>query len=148
MPSGPRCCNGWPAPSYVTGTGFLHALCEQFDAVPDNGIGHGLPRYLCPDPVVRHRLADGIEPQVSFNYMGDFSFAEASRHTSMFGVCDQPFGPAQAKEGVWPYLIDIVPSVIRHRLRMDVNYSANLHRESTVREFVTRIVDLLDRIPR
>ncbi len=41
---------------------------EQLRAVPDNGIGYGMLRYL--DPVGSAELGSTPEPQISFNYLG------------------------------------------------------------------------------
>ncbi|KAF0846969.1 non-ribosomal peptide synthetase [Nocardia caishijiensis] len=41
---------------------------EQLRAVPDNGIGYGMLRYL--DPVGSGELGRAPEPQISFNYLG------------------------------------------------------------------------------
>ncbi|WP_239134603.1 condensation domain-containing protein, partial [Rugosimonospora africana] len=41
---------------------------EQLRAVPDNGIGYGLLRYLNPD--TGRELDTGRDPQVVFNYLG------------------------------------------------------------------------------
>ncbi|WP_348538094.1 amino acid adenylation domain-containing protein [Nocardia carnea] len=41
---------------------------EQLRAVPDNGIGYGMLRYL--DPVGSAELGSAPEPQISFNYLG------------------------------------------------------------------------------
>ncbi|MFJ8314263.1 MULTISPECIES: amino acid adenylation domain-containing protein, partial [unclassified Streptomyces] len=51
----------------------LKAVKEQLRAIPDNGIGYGMLRYLNPDtaPV----LAAGNRPQIGFNYLGRFPVA-------------------------------------------------------------------------
>ncbi|MFC9964186.1 amino acid adenylation domain-containing protein [Nocardia ignorata] len=41
---------------------------EHLRAVPDNGIGYGMLRYL--DPVGSAELGTASEPQISFNYLG------------------------------------------------------------------------------
>ncbi|MFD4404682.1 amino acid adenylation domain-containing protein [Nocardia sp. NPDC058499] len=41
---------------------------ERLRAVPDNGIGYGMLRYL--DPVGSAELGSAPEPQISFNYLG------------------------------------------------------------------------------
>ena len=48
----------------------LKRVKEQLRAVPDNGIGYGLLRYL--DPEAGPVLAAQPQPQVSFNYLGRF----------------------------------------------------------------------------
>jgi non-ribosomal peptide synthase protein (TIGR01720 family) len=45
-------------------------------ALPDNGMGFGLLRYL--NPRTRDELAEFKEPQIEFNYMGRIDFPEAT----------------------------------------------------------------------
>ncbi|MFE0605853.1 amino acid adenylation domain-containing protein [Streptomyces sp. NPDC058892] len=52
----------------------LKAVKEQLRAVPDNGIGYGLLRYLNPDTAAA--LAAEREPQIGFNYLGRISAAD------------------------------------------------------------------------
>ncbi|MGW0039220.1 amino acid adenylation domain-containing protein [Gordonia sp. NPDC003376] len=57
--------------AFAGGVAAGHALRqvkEQLRAVPDNGIGFGMVRYL--DPVGRAELAGRPDPQISFNYLG------------------------------------------------------------------------------
>ncbi|MGI5218677.1 amino acid adenylation domain-containing protein [Nocardia sp. CA-290969] len=49
---------------------------EQLRAVPDNGIGYGMLRYL--DPVGSAELGQLPEPQISFNYLGRVGVREHS----------------------------------------------------------------------
>ena len=55
----------------------VKAVKEQLPAVPDNGIGYGLLRYLNDDTAAV--LAAAGAPQVGFNYLGRASAAGAQR---------------------------------------------------------------------
>jgi non-ribosomal peptide synthase protein (TIGR01720 family) len=48
----------------------VKAIKEQLAAVPDNGIGYGLLRYLNPETV--RALSELPESQIDFNYLGRF----------------------------------------------------------------------------
>ncbi|MBM2619517.1 amino acid adenylation domain-containing protein [Actinoplanes sp. LDG1-06] len=52
----------------------LKQVKEQLRAVPDNGLGYGLLRYL--NPQTGPLLARRPEPQISFNYLGRFASAD------------------------------------------------------------------------
>ena len=45
---------------------------EQLRAVPHHGIGYGVLRYLSADRELREALAAQSEPEISFNYLGQF----------------------------------------------------------------------------
>ena len=51
----------------------LKTIKEQLHAVPDNGIGYGLLRYL--NPQTGAQLRDFAGPQIGFNYLGRFPAA-------------------------------------------------------------------------
>ena len=48
----------------------LKRIKEQLRAVPDNGLGYGMLRYLDRDSVAT--LAQYAPPQIAFNYLGRF----------------------------------------------------------------------------
>ncbi|GGS36128.1 non-ribosomal peptide synthetase [Actinokineospora fastidiosa] len=55
----------------------LKRVKEQLRAVPDNGIGYGLLRHLNHD--TRDTLADLLDPQISFNYLGRYASSGTTR---------------------------------------------------------------------
>ncbi|MFC7617378.1 amino acid adenylation domain-containing protein [Actinokineospora soli] len=55
----------------------LKRVKEQMRAIPDNGIGYGQLRYLNHD--TREALVDLLDPQISFNYLGRYAAAGASK---------------------------------------------------------------------
>ncbi|MGH3380452.1 MAG: condensation domain-containing protein, partial [Actinoallomurus sp.] len=126
----------------------LRSVRGQLDQVPHNGIGHSVLRYLSSDEQARRRFAEGRQPQVSFNYMGDFGFDDTSAHTSLFGACPRSYGLAQDDKGVWPYLLDVVPSIVGRRLRVEINYSRNVHTRQTAETIARQIVHRLRELAR
>ncbi len=54
----------------------LKAIKEQLRAVPDNGIGYGLLRYLNPETA--SILSGMAKSQIDFNYLGRFPVAETA----------------------------------------------------------------------
>ena len=57
----------------------LKRIKEQLRAVPDNGLGYGLLRYLNAETAAQ--LAGFAAPQLGFNYLG--RFAAAARRTGV-----------------------------------------------------------------
>ncbi|MBB1062188.1 condensation domain-containing protein, partial [Marilutibacter spongiae] len=66
----------------------VKAVKEQVRAVPGRGVGYGVLRYLSPDASVRAALSAMPEPELEFNYLGQFDqvlnaqtrFQAASEH--------------------------------------------------------------------
>ncbi|MBC6447459.1 non-ribosomal peptide synthetase [Actinokineospora xionganensis] len=64
----------------------LKRVKEQLRGLPDSGIGYGLLRFLNHD--TRAELADLLDPQLSFNYLGRHSVATAAKPTPWAAVTD------------------------------------------------------------
>ena len=54
----------------------LKSIKEQLRALPDNGLGYGLLRYLNPQTAAQ--LAAFATPQIGFNYLGRFAAPAAA----------------------------------------------------------------------
>jgi non-ribosomal peptide synthase protein (TIGR01720 family) len=121
----------------------LGAVRKQLARVPRNGIGHALLRYASPDRAVRDALAAVEAPQVSVNFMGDFGFGGTPNETDLFDVFHGPYGPPQDETGEWLYLLDVVPSIVRNELVMQINYSNNVHERETAEHMLDELLDLV-----
>jgi non-ribosomal peptide synthase protein (TIGR01720 family) len=108
--------------SAATPAAVLHEVRARRRAVPHHGITFGLLRYLDPDAALRDRLA-ARAPDVSFNYLGQFDGALASRAFDYAGAPGQPCAP----DSIRPYLLDITASVWQGRLGLTIAYSAACH---------------------
>lgn len=130
------------------GPRLAEAVRAQVGRVPHGGVGYGLLRYGHPDPSVRARLAGLVPAQVTFNYMGDFGFAATPHASARFDVAEEIAGPPQDERGTWPYLLDVVPSVVGGRLVVEVNYSDQVHRRQTVERFADGLMARLTQLVR
>ncbi|MFK3774286.1 amino acid adenylation domain-containing protein [Pseudomonas sp. NPDC089406] len=76
----------------------IQAIKEQVRAVPDNGIGYGVLRYL-GDDATRAAFAGRALPRVTFNYLGQFdnSFS-ADGQAALFGVAREASGSERAAD--------------------------------------------------
>ena len=66
----------------------LKIIKEQLHALPDNGLGYGLLRYL--NPWTAAQLAPLATPQIGFNYLGRFAAPAAAD----WGPAPEPVGTA------------------------------------------------------
>jgi len=108
----------------------LKAVKEQLRAVPRRGIGYGVMRYLAPEPEVRAQLAAHAEPEIAFNYLGQFDqgLAVASR----FRFAAGPRGGDQAAANRRRWLVEANGGIQGGALRMEWRYDAGAHRAETV----------------
>ncbi|MCG6495239.1 non-ribosomal peptide synthase/polyketide synthase [Kitasatospora sp. A2-31] len=84
----------------------VKAVKEQLRALPDNGAGYGLLRHLNPDtaPV----LAGLPTPQIAFNYLGRFEFADPAAQAADWGLCaDADTGSGLDPEGLIGHALEV-----------------------------------------
>ncbi len=103
-------------------TGYLFDLLER---MPDNGLGYGVLRYLCADPVLVEREC----PETAFVFLGNMSgqmqLKRFSIHPAMSGSA---FSPRQHRM----YSLEITTIIIDHRLVFNVRYNTDKFRGSDI----------------
>ena len=108
----------------------IKSVKEQLRAVPNKGIGHGLLRYMSSDPQIRSRLAAQSEPQVAFNYLGQFD--QVLSDDSPFDIAPESGGESLGPESEMSHLIYLGGSITGGRLQMQFRYSQNIFESSTI----------------
>ncbi|MEA2533495.1 MAG: hypothetical protein QOJ93_1306, partial [Actinomycetota bacterium] len=104
---------------------------EQLRAVPGRGLGYGALRYLRQGLPGAEALTAVPEPEVSFNYLGQFDWAFASGdglYRGMRGGLEADAGPDVARA----HVLDVVGRVEHCRLELTWYYSEDLHDEATI----------------
>jgi microcystin synthetase protein McyA len=100
---------------------LLLAVKETMRSTPNGGIGYGLLRYLAADAEIVARLAALPQPQISFNYLGQFIQAESS--STPFGPAPETSGPDHAAADRRMFVLDVTASVFAGRMRVEFTYS-------------------------
>ncbi|GAB4152079.1 MAG: hypothetical protein Fur0021_16530 [Candidatus Promineifilaceae bacterium] len=112
---------------------LIRTVKEQLRAVPRQGVGYGLLRYLRPEGDFAAQLQALPQPQISFLYLGQL----------MQGVADSSFGSA-AFTGIQetgyerdlhsprPYLLDVVAGVTAQQLQVTWTYNPLFHQPATI----------------
>ncbi|HEY0470900.1 MAG TPA: condensation domain-containing protein, partial [Kribbella sp.] len=118
----------------------LKSVKEQLRAVPRRGFGYGALRYLTESS----GLAGAAEPQISFNYLGQFDLPVLG--DGLFrAMRDDLDGTATAEDGR-AHVVDVVGRVEDRRLAFTWFYSENLHRRSTVEALAEQLMQALREI--
>jgi non-ribosomal peptide synthase protein (TIGR01720 family) len=113
---------------------------EQLHAVPDNGIGYGLARYLAPD--LASALADQPRPQVLLMHHGQRG-AGPDRYP-MFDVTSDVPGTLRGPDNERPYLIVVDTAVVAGRATVAWTFSTALHDRPTIERVAGLCVDELE----
>ncbi len=122
----------------------LRWVKEHRRAVPHRGVGYGLLRYLHPDQEVRRALSQLPQPQVSFNYMGQFdqSFGDGALFVPSTAASGSPISP-QARR---THLLDVAGGVTRGQLELALVYGQTAHRRATIEGVAERLLQALQEI--
>ncbi|WP_370937945.1 non-ribosomal peptide synthase/polyketide synthase [Amycolatopsis sp. cg13] len=112
----------------------LKAVKEQLRAVPRRGIGYGALRYLAGSAPV-------IEPQVSFNYLGQFDLPGGLTLHRELALDVSP-------DTVRPHLLEVVGRVEGGELELAWHYAEGVHEKSTVDRLAAAMAEALREIVR
>ncbi|HEY6392851.1 MAG TPA: amino acid adenylation domain-containing protein [Bryobacteraceae bacterium] len=120
----------------------LDTVKAQLRAIPDSGLGYGLLRYgKSPHRAVLERAP---EPEVSFNYLGQFDRMLSSSPHLRHSEIDP--GPVRAPDALRPHLIELNCGVQGDRFHYAWEFSENLHARSTIEELSTQFRNELQQI--
>ncbi len=103
---------------------FIKAVKEQLRAVPSDGLGYGLLRYLVPEALP-------LRPQspIVFNYLGQFA---AAPETGLFAFATESAGENRSPQGHRTHPINIDALVQNGHLTVAVGFSTEEFRPETV----------------
>jgi non-ribosomal peptide synthase protein (TIGR01720 family) len=120
----------------------LTEVKEQLRAVPQRGIGYGALRFLSGDWQHRPRFQSMPNPEVRFNYLGQFS--DRYRGGLLLGRATERYGVTISPRQHLPFLLDVNAFVFDARLSMQWNYSSRHYREETVRQLAEATMKSLE----
>ncbi|HEV2147714.1 MAG TPA: non-ribosomal peptide synthase/polyketide synthase [Longimicrobiaceae bacterium] len=119
----------------------LSRVKEQLLAVPAQGVGYGVLRYLSPDVEVRRALAAQPEPRIVFNYLGQFDQGLAPGLRVRF--TDGPRGLDVADKNHRPHPLSVGASIVDGRLHVHWRYDRGIYRQETVERLAGRYLEAL-----
>jgi non-ribosomal peptide synthase protein (TIGR01720 family) len=108
----------------------LKAIRDQLRQVPNRGIGYGILRYLTGNATVPEQLRSLPQPEVSFNYQGQFG--QDRSQSSLLSPAPEDSGPDQSPRQLRKHLLDVVGLVAAGQLRMNWISNKDVHRRETI----------------
>ncbi|MED2979789.1 condensation domain-containing protein, partial [Bacillus swezeyi] len=107
-------------------TGYqIKRIKEDLRHIPNKGIGYGIYRYLTEEG----KQAKAIKPEISFNYLGQFTEMSES---GLFSRSSMPSGDPLSPETEKPNVLDIVGFIEDGVLTMSIVYSSLEFKETTI----------------
>ncbi|MBW4649606.1 MAG: AMP-binding protein [Kastovskya adunca ATA6-11-RM4] len=119
----------------------LKAVKEQLRGLPNRGIGYGVLRYLNGNRELREQIEALPQPEVKFNYLGQFD--QLLSESSLFAPAEESCGQERTSKGSRNRLLVINGLIVSGQLRLDWNYSENIHRRSTIESLAQSFVEAL-----
>ena len=104
----------------------LIAAKERLRGVPGRGLGYGVLRYLREEP----SLVSGAQPEVMFNYLGQFDQVVAG--SRLFRFAAEPSGAWRSARATRRHKLEIIALVQDGRLRMRFGYARTVHNGATI----------------
>lgn len=118
----------------------IRAVKEQVRALPNQGIGYALLRYLCPDPTVVQKIKTLPKPEILFNYLGQFD--HVSDHLSSFKLGHELIG-SYGLQNRRNHLLEISSFVRNGRLQLTFVYNKGTHYRDTIETLATSFIEVL-----
>src|SRR5262249_36047072 len=126
---------------------LIRSVRRQLRTVPANGFGFGALRYLGA-PEVRERLAAVPEPQLVFNYLGQWDARPDARGAGLYHAVHSSLGQDHDPADRGTHLLEVVGAVHDGRLRFSWYYRPERHHEATVARVAAEFAEALHAIAR
>jgi amino acid adenylation domain-containing protein/non-ribosomal peptide synthase protein (TIGR01720 family) len=128
----------WLSVPAGTAPEVLPELRAQLRAVPNDGVGYGLLRYLRP---AEEALPSSAQSQVSFNYLGQFDKVITSNGVLSFSR--DPTGPSEDPKTKPRYRLALEARVIDGILEFEFAFRESWYRRETIEHFADRFIEQL-----
>ncbi|MGE5410559.1 MAG: amino acid adenylation domain-containing protein, partial [Clostridiales bacterium] len=127
----------------------IKTVKEQLRQIPEKGRNFGIIKYLSEDIDLRKTFEDLKEPEIIFNYLGQFnssSSAQDEKTSGSFNISSLPKGKESGDENRRQALIDINGGVYNGQLQFEWSYSNKIHNEATIKEASDLFIKELENI--
>jgi len=109
----------------------LKQMKEDIRHIPNKGVGYGILRYVTA-PEHKENLSFEIDPDISFNYLGQFNEMSDS---GLFTRSGMPSGQSLSPDTEKPNALDIVGFIENGQMTMTFAYHSLEFHEKTIQSF-------------
>ncbi len=113
----------------------LHHVHSTLASMPNHGLGYGVLRYLCTDKAIQQSFSAHPQPQIVFNYLGQFDPLFQSSRLFAFSYHDET-GPSHSPKALRRHLLDIDALITDQKLHIKWSYSRNVYNPETISHLV------------
>jgi amino acid adenylation domain-containing protein/non-ribosomal peptide synthase protein (TIGR01720 family) len=116
----------------------IKTVKEQLRQIPQKGLGYGLLRYLRQEQKLGSELQTFPQPEISFNYLGQFD--QTFDSDSPTKLATESSGLEQSLQAQRFHLIDIGGIISDGQLQITWTYSQNIHQPETIERLATEYI--------
>ncbi|MFC0531679.1 condensation domain-containing protein, partial [Phytohabitans kaempferiae] len=124
---------------------LIRSVRAQLRRVPGRGLGYGALRYLSTPDGPGRALAGHQQPQIIFNYLGQWDTGEPEQQQLVRGR-ETGLAPDHNTEDARPYLIDVAGSVEDGQLSFIWVYNTEIHHQDTIQYLASELTRALQQI--
>ncbi|MDN4080838.1 non-ribosomal peptide synthase/polyketide synthase [Paenibacillus polymyxa] len=117
----------------------IKRIKENLREVPHKGIGYGLLKYMAPEKGTRF----SVEPEVSFNYLGQF---DQDLEGNALSLSTHSVGKALSDHTPQQYALDVNGMIAEGQLSLTITYSNRQYRKETVSHFAELLQSSLSEV--
>ncbi len=114
----------------TTSDQVLVTVKEQLRAVPNQGIGYGLLRYLCRDEEIREAFAALTPAEMSFAFLGNAQ--QLSTQDALFEVISASYGRLHHPKGERSHVLKVDWFMDGGKIHVYWSYSEQVHKRETI----------------
>jgi len=103
----------------------IKSVKESLRNIPESGIGFGLLKFLCDDEEIKKSISSFSEPEILFNYLGQFNFNTDWKIREDLKL-------VQDKSELRFHLIEINAMTVNNRIKFEFSYSNNFHNRESI----------------
>ncbi|GER91651.1 hypothetical protein KDW_58130 [Dictyobacter vulcani] len=115
---------------------------EHLRSIPNHGVGYGILRYLSQDQELVQALQPAEQPQVVFNYLGQFETPVAAEGALFADLKPSP-GPTQHESGSRNHLLAINSLVQARQLVISWEFNPAIHKRTTIQSLASEYIQAL-----
>ncbi|MDZ8091997.1 MAG: beta-ketoacyl synthase N-terminal-like domain-containing protein [Nostoc sp. DedQUE05] len=117
----------------------LIAVKEYLRSIPNKGIGYDILRYITNNSEINSKLQYFPQPQVSFNYLGNFD--PTISQSSLFDLTEQSIRLSESSSAKRFYLVEINGIIVQEQLHLNWAYSSAVHRRETIETLAQSFIE-------
>ncbi|BAZ70674.1 beta-ketoacyl synthase (plasmid) [Fischerella sp. NIES-4106] len=122
----------------------LIAVKEYLRNIPNKGIGYDILRYINNYPEINSKFKSFPQPQVSFNYLGNFD--PVISQSCLFNFTAQSLKVSQSTNQNRFYLLEINGVITQEKLHITWIYNTASHRRETIETLAANLIEAIQRI--